>query len=140
MMLGMVTFIGLFLFFSLSDKGRENAEKLTRITVIPAPTLTPTVYKTAEPIRLDVQYVSEGGLSLGALIEISGTEGNGLSVRPNPGTGGMLNFVAAEGERFRITDGPDAKNDYIWWKIESLTDPSRTGWAVEEYMRSLSDK
>ena len=137
LMFGMVVFIGLFLYFALSGSGRETAEKLTQITVIPAPTLTPTVHATAEPIQLDVKYVSEGGLSVGALIEISGTENTGLSVRPNPGTGGVLNFVAYDGERFKIIDGPEAKNDYVWWKIQSVSDADRSGWAVEDFMKGL---
>ena len=107
------------------------------MTVIPAPTLTPTVYATREPQTLEIHYVSEDGLSIGTMVEVYDTGSTGLSVRPQPGTGGYLNFVAPEGERFVITDGPDSRNGYIWWKLESLSDPERTGWAASDYLKPL---
>ena len=107
------------------------------MTVIPAPTLTPTIYATKAPQTLEIHYVSEDGLSVGTLVEVYDTGSTGLSVRPQPGTGGYLNFVAREGERFRIVDGPDSRNDYIWWKLESENDPDRNGWAVSDYLRPV---
>lgn len=138
---GMMIFVCLFFYFAVrpvsegspaaADGGR------TLMTVIPAPTLTPTVYATRVPQTLDIHYVSEDGLSLGTVVEVYDTGSTGLSVRPQPGTGGYLNFVAYEGERFKIVDGPDARNEYIWWKLESLTDPDRSGWAVSDYLRPV---
>ncbi len=136
---GMMIFVALFFFFTVrpaADQiaGDGNGGKAL-VTVIPAPTLTPTVYETKEPQTLEIHYVSEDGLSVGAIVEVDGTENTGLSVRPQPGTGGYLNFVAAEGERFVIVDGPDSKNDYIWWKLESPNNPDRSGWAVSDYLK-----
>ena len=136
---GMMIFVALFFFFvirpvSTGTEGIASPEKAL-LTVIPAPTLTPTVYATKEPQTLEIHYVSEDGLSLGSLVEVYDTGSTGLSVRPQPGTGGYLNFVAQEGERFRIIDGPDAKNDYIWWKLESPNNPDRSGWAAADYLR-----
>ena len=138
---GMMIFVGLFFFFVVRPMGQESpmlqSEEKALMTVIPAPTLTPTVYATKEPQTLDIHYVSEDGLSVGMLVQVYDTGNTGLSVRPQPGTGGYLNFVAPEGERFIIVDGPDAKNDYIWWKLESPDDPDRGGWAVSDYLRVL---
>ena len=139
---GVMIFVGLFFFFVIRPMDRqavppEPAEKAL-MTVIPAPTLTPTVYATKEPQTLDIHYVSEDGLSIGTLVQGYDTGSTGLSVRPQPGTGGYLNFVAPEGERFIIVDGPDAKNDYVWWKLESPGNPDRGGWAVSDYLRALN--
>lgn len=138
---GMMIFVGLFFFFTVRPvsepvSGQQSAEKAL-MTVIPAPTLTPTVYATKVPQTLEIHYVSEDGLSVGTTVEVYDTGSTGLSVRPQPGTGGYLNFVAAEGERFIIVDGPDSKNDYIWWKLESPDDPDRGGWAVSDYLRAV---
>ena len=114
----------------------ENARAL--ITVIAAPTLTPTVYATRVPQTLEIHYVSEDGLSVGTVVEVYDTGSTGLSVRPQPGTGGYLNFVASEGERFKIIDGPDSRNNYIWWKIESVNNPDRNGWAASDYLRAVN--
>ncbi len=136
-----MVFIGLVFFFvvrpvreGMQDSGLQEKALLT---VIPAPTLTPTVYATKEPQTLDIHYVSEDGLSIGTYVEVYDTGNTGLSVRPQPGTGGYLNFVAQEGERFTIVDGPDSKNDYIWWKLESPNDPDRSGWAVSDYLKPV---
>ena len=116
---------------------QENSER-SLMTVIPAPTLTPTIYATKTPQTLEIHYVSEDGLSVGALVEVYDTGPTGLSVRPQPGTGGYLNFVAHDGDRFQIVDGPDSRNDYIWWKLESVNDPERNGWAVSNYLRRVN--
>lgn len=138
---GMMIFVGLFFFFVVRPAGQQSplqAQEKALMTVIPAPTLTPTVYATKEPQTLEIHYVSEDGLSVGTLVQVFDTGNTGLSVRPQPGTGGYLNFVAPEGERFIIVDGPDAKNDYIWWKLESPGDPDRGGWAVSDYLKPLN--
>ena len=138
---GMMIFVGLFFFFFfllLSDPETNSvSEEKALMTVIPAPTLTPTVYATKEPQKLEIHYVSEDGLSVGTRVQVYDTGSTGLSVRPQPGTGGYLNFVAQEGEQFLIVDGPDSKNDYIWWKLESPNDPDRSGWAVSDYLRAV---
>ena len=138
---GMMIFVGLFFFFVVRPAGQQSplqAQEKALMTVIPAPTLTPPVYATKEPQTLEIHYVSEDGLSVGTLVQVFDTGNTGLSVRPQPGTGGYLNFVAPEGERFIIVDGPDAKNDYIWWKLESPGDPDRGGWAVSDYLKPLN--
>ena len=141
LVLGMMVFVGLFFFFAVrlpADRGGgEDENTRALLTVIPAPTLTPTVYATKVPQTLEIHYVSEDGLSVGTVVEVYDTGSTGLSVRPQPGTGGYLNFVAQEGERFTIIDGPDSRNDYIWWKLESVNDPDRGGWAVSNFLRAV---
>ena len=138
---GMMIFIGIFFFFAvrMTNTPQPGADQNARtfMTVIPAPTLTPTVYATRVPQTLDIHYVSEDGLSVGTVVEVYDTGTTGLSVRPQPGTGGYLNFVAREGERFVIVDGPDSRNDYVWWKLESVNDPDRSGWAASDYLRAV---
>ncbi len=141
LVIGMMVFVGLFFFFAVrlpvnqSQTVDENSRAL--LTVIPAPTLTPTVYATKVPQTLEIHYVSEDGLSVGTIVEVYDTGSTGLSVRPQPGTGGYLNFVAQEGEVFVIIDGPDSRNNYIWWKLESVNDPDRSGWAAADFLRAV---
>ncbi len=141
LVLGMMVFVGLFFFFAVrlpvNQGGTADEKSRALLTVIPAPTLTPTVYATKVPQTLEIHYVSEDGLSVGTVVEVYDTGSTGLSVRPQPGTGGYLNFVAQEGERFKIIDGPDSRNDYIWWKLESVNDPDRSGWAASNFLRAV---
>jgi len=141
LVVGMIVFVGLFFFFAVRLPAQQQiaADEDARalLTVIPAPTLTPTVFATKVPQKLEIHYVSEDGLSVGTVVEVFGTGSTGLSVRPQPGTGGYLNFVAQEGERFNIIDGPDSRNEYIWWKLESVNDPERSGWAAADFLRAV---
>ena len=141
LVVGMIVFVGLFFFFAVRLPAQQQiaADEDARalLTVIPAPTLTPTVFATKVPQKLEIHYVSEDGLSVGTVVEVFGTGSTGLSVRPKPGTGGYLNFVAQEGERFNIIDGPDSRNEYIWWKLESVNDPERSGWAAADFLRAV---
>lgn len=136
---GMIIFFALFGFFALrgSSNHSKSTEGETLMTVIPAPTVTPTIYATEEPVSLDIHYVSPEGFSIGALVQIYNTENVGLIFRPEPGISGFVSFVAPEGEKFRIVDGPDVKNDFTWWKLQSNTDEERVGWAVSEYLKLL---
>ena len=85
----------------------------------------------------EVLLASLQARGVGTVVEVYGTEGTGLSVRPQPGTGGYLNFLAREGERFKIIDGPDSRNNYMWWKLESVNDPERNGWAASDFLRAV---
>ena len=138
---GVMIFVGLFFFFVVRptrlQEMPQTASEKALMTVIPAPTLTPTVYATKEPQTLEIHYVSEDGLSVGTVVEVYDTGSTGLSVRPQPGTGGYLNFLAREGERFKIIDGPDSRSGYMWWKLESVNDPERNGWAASDFLRAV---
>lgn len=58
-----------------------------------------------------------------------------LNVRDNPGTiGTTVVFRANEGERYMVREGPRSADGFTWWRIESITDPTRTGWAAERYL------
>ena len=139
---GMMIFVGLFFFFAVRNPSAPavspegNGRSL--VTVIPAPTLTPTVFATREPVTLDIHYVSEDGLSVGTVVEVYDVGDTGLSIRPEPGTGGYLNFVAPEGTRFRIVDGPDARDNYVWWKLESVYNAEQGGWAASDFLRAVN--
>lgn len=106
---------------------------LAQVTIIPAPTITPTVPVSSEPKELSVRYVSPEGFSIGAFVKIANTQGAGLKIRPEPGTGSQTSFIASEGELFVITDGPDERNGYTWWKLAGFEDSERTGWGASAF-------
>jgi hypothetical protein len=74
---------------------------------------------------------------LGSTIMISGTGGDGLSVRQGPGVDYAYLFVAKDGDQFLVQDGPREANGYTWWYIVDPKDPNRFGWAVETFMRVI---
>lgn len=67
------------------------------------------------------------------VIVISGTQGEGLNVRQEPGTDRPVVYLAQEGETYTITDGPEIKDGLIWWFIDQTDDGEKSGWAVQDY-------
>ena len=75
-----------------------------------------------------------GVIALGMNIKVSGTGNEGLRMRSGAGIDQQTMYVAQEGESFQIIDGPKVLDSLIWWKIQALNDPGKTGWSVQDYM------
>ena len=75
-----------------------------------------------------------GVFALGMSIKVSGTGNEGLRMRAGAGIDQQTMYVAQEGESFQIIEGPMIQDSLIWWKIQSLNEPGKTGWSVQDYM------
>jgi hypothetical protein len=92
------------------------------------PTL-PAVVITPTPI----------GITQGATVAVTGVDDQQLNVRDVAGvTGSSILFRADEGEQFIISDGPLQADGFTWWQIQDAAAPSRTGWAVSNYLNVVS--
>jgi hypothetical protein len=98
--LGALGLAGLLLLITAIAIGLTSARQTSNIgfvpadvTVIPAPTgtsgapPTPTIDPFATP-------TSPAGVAIGNYVQISGTEGQGLRIRAEPGLGGEFQFLA----------------------------------------------
>jgi hypothetical protein len=103
------------------------------VTVIPAPTgtsgapPTPTIDPFATP-------TSPAGVAIGNYVQISGTEGQGLRIRAEPGLGGEFQFLAYDSEVFVVQDGPREVDGYVWWYLVAPYDETRVGWAAADFL------
>jgi len=111
-------------------------------TVYPAPTLTDvplaptwTPEVSATP---DIPTVRPGSIAVGAMVEVSGTGGDGLNLRDAPNTSGKILFRVFERELFRVVDGPQDSNGHTWWLLQGYLDVTRQGWGVENYLKPSS--
>jgi len=104
------------------------------------PSLTPGIVSTApgsdptQPVATPTLSVGPA-IAIGATIVVKGTEGSGLTVRQGPGIDYTYVFVATEGEKFKIGDGPKQANGYTWWYIVDPNNADRFGWAVQNFMQ-----
>lgn len=129
-----------FLFVQLyhpSDKvfSPHNATAVFEVT--PAATLTPTEQQQELIATLTVivnVLPPEEEIVIGDDVEISGTSGDGLRIRKDPGLGGQVLFIASESERFQITEGPIDLDGYTWWYLVGVEDKERKGWGVANYL------
>jgi hypothetical protein len=112
-----------------SDVGFAPAD----LTVIPAPTgtssapPTPTIDPFASP-------TSPSGIAIGNYVQITGTEGQGLRIRAEPGLDGAFQFLAFDSEVFVVQDGPREVDGYIWWYLVAPYDETRVGWAAADFL------
>src|SRR6476620_3780320 len=73
------------------------------LTVIPAPTSTSNVPPTAT-IDPFAPTAAPTGIAIGNYVQISGTEGQGLRIRSEPGLNGNAEFLGYDSEVFVIKD------------------------------------
>jgi hypothetical protein len=71
------------------------------------------------------------------LVEVFGTEGEGVRMREGPSLQATVRFVALESEVFEVIEGPVPADGYIWWRLSNPYDPTKGGWAVGQFLRSI---
>jgi hypothetical protein len=109
------------------------------LSIILAPTATPVVdTPTPSADQQSTEAVPPaplpGTFGIGAYVQITGTEGDGLRLRSAPGLQGQVEFLALESEVFQIQDGPRDADGYTWWFVVAPYDESVQGWAVANYL------
>lgn len=102
----------------------------------PTPSLTPTPRVTATPTRDVPPSPLPGVIAAGAYVQIHGTGGDGLRLRAGAGLDQPVGFLGLESEVFLVVEGPEEKDGYEWWLLESPYDEGqrRRGWAVSNYL------
>jgi hypothetical protein len=122
-----------------SGGGQEAAPVVTLIPrsspteemVPPSPTVLPT--ETPQPAA--TPYSATGRIEVGLVVEVFGTDGDGLRLRSDPGTAGTVQLLAGETEVFVVQDGPVEADGRTWFYLVSPSDASRAGWAVSDYLQ-----
>lgn len=104
------------------------------LTVIPPPTITPTMVVLTPEATVVTEGPVVDGIRVGIFVQISGTGGDGLRLRAGPGIDQAPRFLGYESEVFLVKDGPRFSGDFVWWFLEAPYDPTRSGWAVSKYL------
>jgi hypothetical protein len=138
--LGSFAFAGLLLLITAIAVGLTSARRTSdvgfapaNVTVIPASTgtsgapPTPTIDPFATP-------TSPAGVAIGNYVQITGTEGQGLRIRAEPGLAGEFQFLAYDAEVFVVQDGPREVDGYVWWYLTAPYDETRVGWAAADFL------
>jgi hypothetical protein len=103
------------------------------LTVIAAPTSTSSAPPTAT-IDPFAPTPAPTGIALGNYVQISGTEGEGLRIRSEPGLNGEPQFLGYDSEVFLIKDGPREVDGFVWWYLVAPYDETRVGWAAADFL------
>ena len=103
------------------------------VTVIAVPTSTfsgpptPTIDPFATP-------TNPSGIAIGNYVQITGTQGEGLRIRSEPGLNGNPEFIGFDSEVFLVQDGPREVDGYVWWYLVAPYDETRVGWAAPDIL------
>lgn len=103
------------------------------LTVISAPTATPNVTATVTPDPF-APSPTPTGIAIGGYAQITGTDGEGLRIRSEPGLAGEPVFLGFDTEVFLVQDGPREADGYIWWYLVAPYDDARAGWAASDFL------
>jgi len=103
------------------------------LTMIVAPTATSNVPPTAT-VDPFAPSPTPTGLAVGSYAQITGTEGEGLRIRSEPGLTGESVFLGLDSEVFLVQDGPRDADGYTWWYLVAPYDETRAGWAASEFL------
>jgi len=109
------------------------------LNITPAPTATQvaataTAVPTAKP-----DSAAAGELAVGLYTQISGTGGDGLRLRAQPGLNEKIMLLGTEGEIYLIKEGPRDMDGYTWWLLIDPDDERRQGWAVGDYLSAVAN-
>lgn len=121
--------VGLTSPLQASDVGFAPAD----ITVIPAPTGTSSAPPTPT-IDPFAPTPAPTGIAIGNYVQITGTEGEGLRIRSEPGLNGNPVFLGFDSEVFIVRDGPREVDGYVWWYLVAPYDETRVGWAASDFL------
>jgi hypothetical protein len=103
------------------------------LTVIAAPTSTSSAPATAT-IDPFAPTPAPTGIAIGNYVQITGTEGEGLRIRSEPGLNGNAEFLGYDSEVFIVKDGPRQADGFTWWYLVAPYDESRVGWAAADFL------
>lgn len=140
LLIGLVLIGAVILFLGRDTTPRTST--VPDITLIPAPTLTPTVLDpthTPTPTPTSIFFLPEGVIGVGIYVQVTGTGGAGLRMRGEPGLDGSINFSAMESEVFLVIDGPVTSDGYTWWHLEAPYDRDRNGWSAADFLTPIKE-
>jgi hypothetical protein len=133
----------IYLFLLFTGVAYKEASIMTpqaNVTIIPA-ILVPTIdanFLIISPTPTQSSTQTNGAeFIVESYVQISGTGGNGLRLRADPGTDSDVRFIAAELEVFKIIGGPIQMGDYVWYQLIAPYDENRQGWAASDFLRVI---
>jgi hypothetical protein len=113
------------------------APSSANLTLIPAPTATPTTAPTPTPHAAQQPTPVRSGIAVGGYVQITGTDGQGLRIRSGPGLSSAPLFLGFDTEAFEVRDGPEMVDGFTWWYIVAPFDQARAGWAASAYLATI---
>lgn len=130
-------FLWWLLFWVLQPLQPASLASTAVLTVIPPPTITPTLGATLTPTPPE-EGAGGNDIAVGVYVQIFDTGRDGLRLRSGPGTSYEVNFIGLDEEVFLVKDGPKEADGHTWWYLVAPYDANRSGWAASRYLEVVS--
>lgn len=128
--IGGCVLIGFAAWVGLSGSNRAEMAWPTALVVTATPTpVVPTPTPTSTPTPLP----TPDRLTLGGYAQVSGTGGDALRLRSDPGLQTTTLETVPEGTRLLILDGPRDADNLTWWRLRNPASGAE-GWAAQLYL------
>ena len=118
----------------------DPAGRVAAVTDLPAPAATsgPEATPTFDPYAsTPTPTLAPGQVSVGTIVQISGTQGEGLHIRSAPGLNSQQLFLGFDTEAYKVMDGPRKLDGFDWYYLAAINDEKRTGWAASNYLTAV---
>ncbi len=139
--LGALAFAGFLIFITLVLIGWTKPKVAPTVgfvpadlTMIPAPTHTPSASATPTFDPLATPSLPPNTIGVGGYVQISGTQGEGLRLRAEPGLNGQQAFLGYDEEVYQVREGPQELDGHTWWYLVAPYDETRAGWAAADFL------
>lgn len=123
---------------SVSQPGTAVVNVIPYQSPTPLPA-TPTLVATESVAQEGTIPPPAGDIDTGAYVQVTGTGGDGLRIRSQPGLAGEVKFLGLEAEVFLVQDGPQQVDGYTWWFLVAPYDETVQGWAVANYLQTVQN-
>ena len=143
LILGLGFVVGIFILIYYSRPPRIKVVAVTAaLTVIPSSsTVTPISLEILPSDQPNVTpTLQPGSIGVGVFVQVSGTGGDGLRLRKEPGLSSEMQFLGLDGELFQVGDGPVDQDGYTWWFVVGSYDETRQGWAASNFLEVVIDQ
>ena len=120
----------------------DAAGMVAAVTIIPPPisTQAPEATPTFDPYSsTPTPTLAPGQVSIGSIVQISGTQGEGLHIRSQPGLSSPQLFLGFDTEAYKVMDGPRKVDGYDWYYLAAINDEKRTGWAASNFLTAVTN-
>ncbi|MBK9710003.1 MAG: Dyp-type peroxidase [Kouleothrix sp.] len=81
------------------------------------------------------EFVQPPALRVGGRAEVSGTGGDPLRMRDQPGLGGKIQALLPPGTQMTLLEGPRPADGHNWWRAR--TTDGRAGWVAGTFLRAI---
>lgn len=121
--------------YILLRMSEKTAPTLGKLYVIALAMMFPVLLLAFSSTHVEAQQSTCPGtppsnLRIGALGQVTFTDGTSTRLRDNPSTRGIVVTVMPEGQPFEVISGPQCSDGYLWWQL-SLLGQQAIGWAAE---------